>query len=173
MQMTAASVPPTARYRWEYWGGRASNLVWILGQNYAALVLEDEVMTANDNLFTIDPAGNAVGHHIFHLGVALLVSGGSGALLPPPRRLPWSGDSVPPGRRPDEAFRPPPCRRREQPLEPWGRHRSGCRFCRIRWYPPRQRPPGICPPLTIIRRAEASRMAEMMEMGVDSLMAQE
>ena len=29
------------------------------------------------------------------------------------------------------------------------------------------------PPLTIIRRAEASRMAEMMEMGVDSLMAQE
>ena len=40
----------------------------------AALVLEDEVVAADDHLFPVHPAGDAVGHHVLHFGVPLLVA---------------------------------------------------------------------------------------------------
>ena len=73
MQMTPASTPPMARYRWEYSGGNASN--FRLGRRDAAtLVLKDKVLAADDGLLAANLAGDAVGDDVLHLAVHLVVA---------------------------------------------------------------------------------------------------
>ena len=54
-------------------GGHPVELFLLVGGNDAVLVLKDEVVAADDHPLAADPAGNAVGHDVFHFGVHLFV----------------------------------------------------------------------------------------------------
>ena len=54
-------------------GGHLVELFLLVGGNDAVLVLKDEVVAADDHPLAADPAGNAVGHDVFHFGVHLFV----------------------------------------------------------------------------------------------------
>ena len=74
LQMTPASTPPMARYRWEYSGGSASKFAALARRNAAPLVLKDKVLAADNGLLAADLAGNAVGDDVLHLAVHLVVA---------------------------------------------------------------------------------------------------
>ena len=78
----------------------------------AVLILEDEVVTADDDLLPVDTAGDAVGDDILHAGSAAPRGAARAARPRLQRPWPWSADSAPQGTRPDAACRPRCCRRR-------------------------------------------------------------
>ena len=53
--------------------GQGRELLLVACGDGAVLILEDEVVTADDDLLSLDTAGDAVGDDILHAGVPLLV----------------------------------------------------------------------------------------------------
>ena len=74
MQITAASLPAIARYRWEYSAGSASNFSSSALRDHALLILKYEVVASDQNLIlSPDMGGNSMGHDIVDFGMHLLM----------------------------------------------------------------------------------------------------
>lgn len=73
MQITAASLPAIARYRWEYSGRKGFKFLFFALRDYTLLVLEYKVVATDHDFVLADMGCNSVCNDIVNLRVHLLV----------------------------------------------------------------------------------------------------
>ncbi len=73
MQITAASLPAIARYRWEYSAGSASNFSSSPSGTTHFSSSNTKVVASDQDLILSDMGGNSVGHDIVDFGMHLLM----------------------------------------------------------------------------------------------------